>query len=284
MSSGRLWTKLLILLIAVYTLSGCKTGRRPVQKDLLIDSTVAAETLTPSAETIVTPTLNAEKKALVDLLLPLQENRIQFQTFSGKAKAFFQGGNEKYEFTAGIRMQKDSVVWISVSGLGGLVQVARLMLTPDSVYLINYLQREVTILPASEASRLLPADVNFQMVQSLIIGNLLSNGGVPTDASDFGGTWSLQLEDNQYRQLIAYNKLDTTMRSNQVLTRTAPETGLMLQFGNYEWINNQRFPISRVINISTGEAQYYLDMHFNSVSIDEPIDFPFSIPKKYTLK
>jgi len=284
MSSGQLWKGLLIILTAVYALSSCKTGKKPVRKDVVVDSVAVTETAKDSL-LIPYPVLNEEKKALVALLLPLQERKIHYHTFTGRAKAFFQGGGEQHEFTAGIRMQKDSVIWVSVSALGGLVQVARLMITPDSIHLINYLQREVTMLPASEASKLLPGDINFEMLQNLIIGNLVSSRGVPTDATDFGGTWSLQLEDRQYHQLIAYNKSDTTMRSNQVRTRsTEPETGLMLQFGNYEWISNQRFPVSRVINIITGEEQYYLDMNFSGVAIDQPIDFPFVVPKKYTLK
>ena len=141
------------------------------------------------------------------------------------------------------------------------------------------------MLPASEASKLLPADVDFDMLQNLIIGNLVSNEGTPTDATDFGGTWSLQLEDSRYHQLISYNKSDTTLRSNQVRTQnTTPETALMLQFGNYMPVSNQRFPVSRVINILTDAEQYYLDMNFNSMAIDEPVDFPFAVPKKYTLK
>ncbi len=284
MSSGWIWKGVLILLTAVYTLSSCKTGKKPVRKDVAVDSVATAGGVVDSL-LIPFPALNEEKKALVGILLPLKEKKIHFHTFTGKAKMFFQGGGEKHEFTAGIRMQKDSVIWVSVSALGGLVQVARAMITPDSIHLINYLQREVTMLPASEASKLLPADINFETLQNLIIGNLVSSNGIPTDATDFGGTWSLQLEDRQYHQLIAYNKSDTTMRSNQVRTRNAvPETGLMMQFGNYEWVSNQRFPVSRVINIITGEDQYYLDMNFSNVIIDEPTDFPFVIPKKYTLK
>ncbi len=284
MSSGQVWKGLLIALTAVYALSSCKTGKKPVRKDVVVDSVAVTESVKGSLP-VSYPALNEEKKALVSILLPLKERKIHYHTFTGKAKMFFQSGTEKHEFTAGIRMQKDSVIWASVSALGGLVQVARIIITPDSIQLINYLQREVTMLPASEASKLLPADIDFEMLQNLIIGNLVSNGGIPTDATDFGGTWSLQLEDNRYHQLIAYNKSDTTLRSNQVRTQnTMPETSLMLQFGNYTLVNDQSFPVSRVINILTGEDQYYLDMNFNSMAIDEPVDFPFTIPKKYTLK
>ncbi len=284
MNSGWIWKGLALIFPVVFIFPGCKPGKKSVSNDIVVDSSNVATELTNDIAVTI-PDLSSDKKELVAILIPLADRKINFKTFDGKAKASFQNGSDKVEFNAGIRMQKDSVIWVSVNALGGLVQVARLLITPDSIYLVNYLQREVTLLPTSEASKLLPADVNFDMLQSLIIGNLVADKGIPTDAADIEDAWSLQLEDRKYRQLIAYNKADTTMRSNQVTTRDVfPETGLLLQFGNYKWINNQRFPINRVINIVTGDEKYHLDMQFNSVAFDEPVDFPFSIPKKYTMK
>jgi hypothetical protein len=280
---NRVATGVLMLIILVWGFSACRSGKKPVRKDVTVDSVAVEET--PVELPFVVPELSPEKQELINRLLPLKEQEISFTTFSGKAKMRYEGGGEKQEFVASIRIRKDSVIWVSVSALGGLVQVARALVTPDSIRLINYLQREVIAMPASDARRLLPADLDFATLQNILIGNLPRNGGVPTDATDFGGTWSLQLEDRQYVQQLAYNKSDSTLRSSQVRTQPdLPQTALVMQFGNYETVGGQRFAATRALNIITGEGQYYLDMHFNGVAIDEPTDFPFSIPKKYTMK
>jgi len=273
----------MVLVILMNVLSACRTGRKPVRKDVAVDTTAIAEA--PAEEAFPAPELTPEKQELISALLPLKERSIAFTTFSGKAKMHYEGGGDKQDFVANIRMRKDSVIWVSVSALGGLVQVARAMITPDSIRLINYLQREVVAMPAADARKLLPADLDFETLQNLLIGNLPRNGGIPTDATDFGGTWSLQLEDRQYVQQVAYNKTDSTIRSSQVRTRPElPQTALVMQFGNYETVGGQRFAAARALNIITNEGQYYLDMNFNGVAIDEPTDFPFIVPKKYTMK
>src|SRR5690606_17012756 len=105
----------------------------------------------------------------------------------------------------------------------------------------------------------------------------------PTDATDFGGTWSLDIADPGVKQQINYNKADSTMRSQQVLSLNNDGFAGMIQYGDYSVINSRKFAISRAINIKSKTDLHYLDMNFNNASFDEELDFPFSIPESYTL-
>src|SRR3569833_85910 len=103
----------------------------------------------------------------------------------------YASGDQKQEFVSHIRIRKDSVIWINVSAVGGMIQVARVFISPDSIFLVNYLLKEAHVLPIKDVSKLLPVSVDFKTLQNLIIGNALRNGGNATDVSDFGGTWSV---------------------------------------------------------------------------------------------
>lgn len=277
---------LILLIVGVLVnITACKTGKKPTRKKVTVDTTAVAK-----ADTVVVvppavpapPAINEEKKKLMADLLPLWNREINFTTFSAKSKTHYEGMGQKHDFTANIRIQKDKVIWVSVSAF--LVSVARVYITPDSFKLINFLQKEATVMPLSEAQKVLPAPVDFSTLQNLIIGNVLNKNGNPTDATDFGGAFVLQMETPDIQQQATYNKADSNMRSLQMRTTQTDGTTGMIQLGNYKEIQGRRFAENRAVNLTNKGEQYYLDMDFNNVEFDQPIETPFSIPKNYTIK
>lgn len=279
-------------------LASCKAGKQPVRRQVkivdnksygiitvdTIGATVPAATRpNPTATQPKPPILNNDKLAVIEKLKPLLQNQIAFSTFSGKAKMHYQAQGQKNEFTANFRIKKDEIIWVAVQALGGLVNVARVYVRPDSVFVINYLEREVYKMPITDINKLLPVPVDFATMQNLIIGNVIDKDGTPTDATDFGGTMSIQLQDDGLLQQITYNKADNTMRTLQMQTSDDGTQG-MIQYGNYENIGDRKFSTSRVINLSNNGAPYYMDMNFNGADFDKDQDYPFSIPKSYTQK
>jgi len=225
----------------------------------------------------------ASLNRLIADIMPLWKKRISYKTFSGKAKVHFEGPDNKIDFTAHIRLQKDKIIWINVTALGGMVQAARIYITPDSFFMINYQQKEITRLPLSDVAKVLPTKIDFASLQNLIIGEPLREGNI-TYAANSAGTWSIQVEDEGYIQHLAYNKVDSTMRSEQMRTRGDNGPMAKLDFGDYQTINSRRIATGRAINIQNGESVLSLDMNFQNTDFDTELEFPFSVPKNYTIK
>ncbi|MFI5196553.1 MAG: DUF4292 domain-containing protein [Chitinophagales bacterium] len=238
----------------------------------------------PQPDTIANTndTLSLVKK-LIDELTPLWQTRFVYKTFSGKAKVHYEGPDENQEFTAHFRIRKDSLIWIAITGLGGMVQVARIYVTPDSFIMVNQMQKEVTRIPLDKAAKVLPAKVDFKSLQRLVVGEPIRDG-VITNATNFGGSWSLRVEDSSYIQLIIYNKADSTVRSGQLRTRDPNGPQAIIECGGYVMINNRKLSTNRVINIQNGNDVYMLDMNFMRTDFDLELDYPVSIPSTYTLK
>jgi len=222
--------------------------------------------------------------SLIDTLTPLWHTRLSYTTFSGKAKMKYQGPSDKQDFTANFRIKKDSVIWIAVTAVGGMVQVARIYVTPDSFFMVNYLQKEAFRMPLSQAAKVLPVAIDFSTLQNLIVGEPLVDKGKITDATSFGGAWSIEVTDVNYVQRIAYNKEDSTMRTGQLRTADPNGPQAMIQYGNYETNEGKKTSTGRVVNIQNGADQYSLDMNFTRIDFDQPLEYPFSIPDKYTIK
>lgn len=284
-----------VVLIAITSiLTSCQTNKQPVRKNVWFEKKYAIKERY-GANTVDTPggvsgtvvaapkEPNAQKQLLIASLTPLLQNEILYKTFSGKAKMHYSSNSQKQEFVAHIRISKDSVIWINVTAAAGMVSVARVYITPDSLLLLNHLQKEVYKMAIADASKLLPIPVNFGLVQNLFIGNMLQKGGMPKDATDFGGTWTIDVEDAEMLQQIGFNKTDSTIRSLQMRSKDDAVQG-MIQYGTYENTDGRKFATERALNISNKGEPHYLDMSFNKVEFDQPIEVPFSIPKNYQLK
>lgn len=280
----------LIAITSVFT--SCQTNKQPVRKNLWFEKKYAIKERF-GVNTVDTPgggmreeiakEPNGQKQLLMTALAPLLMNEIDYKTFSGKAKMHYASNDQKQEFVSHIRIHKDSVIWVNVTAAAGMVSVARIYITPDSLFLLNHLQKEVHKLAIADANKLLPIPVNFVLVQNLLIGNLLKKGGTAKDATDFGGTWTLSVEDTDMDQQIGFNKTDSTIRSLQMRTKDDAVQG-MVQYGAYENTNGRKFATERVLTISKGGEPHYLDMNFNKAEFDLPVELPFSIPKNYKLK
>lgn len=266
----------IVALFMVINLPACKVGRKPTYKKVIVDSTAIART----NDSIKAVALNNEKKQLIETLTPIWLTEIAFNTFNAKIKAHYEGPDDKQDFTANIRIEKDKVIWANVTALG-MVNVARIIITPDSFKLINFLEKKVQLMSLADARDMLPVPVDFQVIQNMLLGNVLQQGGTIIDATHFGGSWSVRAEDDNYIQQYSYNKSDTTMRSAQLSSKTDATTQGIIQLGNYALVNGRKFSTSRAINMMSGGKNQYIDMNYNKVDFDQPIDFPFSIPKKY---
>lgn len=284
---------IIILLISTLILSSCNLFRRtPNRKNVTVDSTDSVAI--PEPQVYVHPPdvnstiaelehINQAKVALIDSLIPIWRYHKDYTTFKGKAKMHYEGGGQNQDFTANIRMAKDSVIWMHITAGMGLVNVARIYITPDSFQLVNFLGKSAMKLHISEAEQLLPAQIDFNLLQHFIMGEALTESVQEVkDATDFGGTWTLFIKGLQADQHVAINKSDSTIRSQEILS-PINSFATVIKYGNYTLVNDRDFAISRAININNKGEMHYVEMNFNGAAFDETMSYPFTIPDSYTL-
>lgn len=277
---------ILVFLVLVLSSSSCTIFRKGTRNQSQTDSTGVSvtndSTLIDSAK--AGDVTAVERQTYLSGFQPILGRTIDFTSFSAKAKMRYEGKTEKQEFTSHFRLVKDKAIWVSVTAMGGIVQVARVLITPDSFRMINYLQKEVTIMPLADAGKVLPAPVDFQILQNLIIGNVLRQAGKLADATDLGNIIALQVEEENVIQQITYNKADSTIKSLQLRSITGPLMTGLIQFSNYGSFNGKKFSMDRTVNVINGGDQYNLEMNFNNPTFDQPLELPFSMPKNYKRK
>jgi len=238
------------------------------------------DTLTVAPPTIVAPKYN---EALAAKYAPLWQQVPNYQTFSGKAKCHFEGRGQNQDFTAHIRVKKNEAIWVNVSALGGLVNVARIYATPDSFMLMNYLEKSVTSMRTEEANKVLPFPVDFAMLQNLFIGSALRQDGEIQSIQEETSVTHFNIKKDNFNQILTFNTLNNILSGFKVFldndNSVATET-----LSGYQLLQNINFPKERVIQAINQGYPYLLEMNFTDAGFNTTVDMPFSVPKSYQRK
>ena len=288
----------IILLFLCCGLSSCSfhwhaTGKSAKNKDKTVTDTSqiaavspalvqpAKDTAKPPTATVTAPDTSGMVKQLIEQLTPLLNARIDYRTFSGKAKVHFTGPDNDIQFTAHFRVRKDSVIWVNVTF--DAFPVARLFITRDSFFLLNTKDKEITRVPLSQAAKILPTKVDFTSLQNLVTGEPLRKGTI-TNAVSAGDSIAIDVEDSSYLQHITFNKADSTIRTGLLRTRGPKGPQAVTTYSSYEIINNRKISTYRTLKVLKGDETYVLDMNFTKTDFDEGLSYPFSLPDTYTEK
>lgn len=284
-----------VSLLALLLLSdSCRWQRRAARKrsarEVTLRDTIAVNerNMTPlhpnSSNFEISPAIRAE----INRLMPLASKNIEWRTFDGKAKMHYEAKGENQDFTAFFRMEKDKKIWVNVTAAGGLVAVARALITPDSIQARIDLNKKAYVLPFTEASKLLPVAIDFKTLQDLIIGNVFSNaGGKPSKAYNaevLGLDMALYFANEDFLQQVVYHVEDSLMVLQKLDPQQPNGPALKLTYSNYQRLQNKMFSNNRTVNIENKGQKVLLEMSFNRAKFDEALDFSFSIPAKYELQ
>ncbi|MBS1599335.1 MAG: DUF4292 domain-containing protein [Bacteroidetes bacterium] len=235
-----------------------------------IDSTVTAEDL--KADSI---------KFIKDAYTRVQQHHIDFKTFSAKVKVNYEGADGKdYEFNAFLRMEKDHVIWISINALLG-IEAFRAIITPDSVKVINKLEKTVSFRSVNYLKEIANFPFNFQTLQDLIVGNAIYiDSNILFYTKNENGI-SLMSVGQFFRNYILLNGNDYTLKHSKLddidvlKARTCDFT-----FGDYERKDTTLFSTYRKISV-VEKSKLDIQLVFKQYNFNDALSFPFNIPKNY---
>jgi hypothetical protein len=219
-----------------------------------------------------------------DIYNAIQKSRIDFETFSAKVKVDFEGSDgKKNDFNAFIRLRKDSVLWVSINALLG-IEAFRILITPDSVKVINKLDKVVQLRSLSYLQEITRLPFSFKELQDLIVGNpiyfdnkIVSYKREPDNVTvlHMGELFKHLLTLNAENFEIQHSKLDDV---DPVRARTADIT-----YGDYENRDGKPFSTFRKITVSE-KKKLDIEMKFKQFDFNVPLNFPFSVAKNYKLQ
>ncbi len=253
-------------------------------------STKKIQTVIAKKDTVQTVAMSPENakadsiRFIHDALSRINQRKIDFRTFSAKVKVDYEGSDGKsYDFTAFIRMQKDSVIWISINAILG-IEAFRVLITHDSVKLFNKLDKVVELRSVNYLQEVIHLPLDFKTLQDLIIGNpVYLDSNIIYYRKDDRGI-SLVSSGDFFRHYLTVDKNNYTLQHSKLddLDELRART-CDLTYGEYGMINSIDFSTYRKISVAE-KSKLDIELDFKQINFNESLGFPFSVPKNYKSK
>ncbi len=253
-----------LLAVCLVFLFSCKAKKPLAVRKPVADTTVAVKAVDPKILK-----LNSIKSA-----------QLVFNTFSGKARTKLNINGETNDVTLNIRVQHDKKIWISVTAIAG-IEAARAVITPDSIMLINRLQNLYIKQPFSYINKYAGSQVSYKMIESVFVGNAIPEAlNESSDIQPDGANTVLKgnLSGLIYKLILgADNKVNQLNISNQ-------DEGQSMQVTNgvFVQVGARVFPSQIDIASMVKSKKIQVNLRFIKEDFDLPLEFPFSIPARYT--
>ncbi|RZL28532.1 MAG: DUF4292 domain-containing protein, partial [Pedobacter sp.] len=256
--------------------------KRNILNSLLLASIVVLGFGCKPKKVIVTaPQANAEKldesasKKAENLTL-LKSKDLPFNTLSLRGKAKLNVSGDENNVTMLIRMEKDKKIWVSVTAIAG-IEVARAVITPDSLLLRNNLQKTYIKKPFSYVYGFTNKQVDFAMLQSVLSGNTIKNFMKPeADLSQENSVWTVSGKSENVAYRILFN---TLLKVNETSLNDAQAgQAFKVVYGKYTPVNNALFPSALEINTMAGAKKINIGIEFTKIESNVALEFPFSVP------
>lgn len=215
------------------------------------------------------------------VLKKMADNTIDFNWFSAKIKTNYQSDEESFTATLQVKIEKDKRIWISGQKFG--FEGARILITPDSIQIINRLEKTYQVADFSYIQKEFNLPANFEAVQNFLVGNPLmmsenamyrlksDTATIVLDGIDDNVSFSYILNRLSYK--LEKFALEDTSTARKVVTR---------QLDYQATDKHGDFSFLREIELESNDIEKVsVVMTYSKVDFDEEKTMSFSVPSSY---
>ena len=225
-------------------------------------------------------TANVKPIGTAKLLKKVSENSLDYESFSiSRINCQFNSNQSKTSFKISLKTIKDKKILASISKLN--IPIGRVLLTPDSVIYVNYLERNYFVDDYSFLSNFLNIDLDFATVQAIIANNTFSYRNDEKD-KDFK-TFSTDIESGMYilqsekeRKVFKMEEKGKTGKIERRLKRLDDNALIMQKMS----INPANFALTRLL-IEDKTNDRKMEMNFDDFIKVTNKDYPSSIDMSF---
>ena len=215
----------------------------------------------------------------ISKLNAIRSGQTNFNTFSGRARTKLDINGSSNDVTLNIRIQKGQKIWVSVTAIAG-IEVARALITPDSLLVINKLQGLYVRKPFSYIYSFTSKQVDYSSLEAILVGNAipqLLNEDTKMQADNGRTILSGKLQELVYKLII-----DADMKASHTELANQSE-GQSLIVDNSVLMLAENRVVPSQINMSSMAAskKVQVNLHYIKADFDLPLEYPFSIPSRY---
>lgn len=232
----------------------------------------------------------------------LRQNQLDYKTFSGKIKAEAEIDGKSTDFTISLRIQKDSVIWASISPALG-IEALRFLASKDSIHFMDPIHRTYFTGGYDSLSRILNTEIDLEILQSLLVGNSVEfyeederlRPGIDSCKYVLG-----TIRKKKLRKVIEKRKelkesaqsiwmLDSSYKITRILFKEfGTKREFDAHFTNFKYadapkeLQNKPLVPYNLKYLIHASKTILIDFEYSKVTINKELTFPFTIPKSYS--
>lgn len=213
----------------------------------------------------------------------LKKNRIEFQTFSGKAKIQYEDENGRQpDGIANIRMQKDSVIWVSITSAFLGIEAVRVLITPNEIIVLKKLEKIIERHPFEYIQKELQIPVSFADLQNIVLGNPIMVKDSIIGYSEQDNFTFINTGTGKIFNLLTIDKVIKKLLQSKITDeRVIPANTALFELGDYQTLDGVNFAHYRRIKVESKVTQAEIRMAYQQIEFNKELSFPFSIPSNY---
>jgi hypothetical protein len=227
----------------------------------------------------------------------LKVNEFKYDWLTSKFSADVVTDDNKQTFNVSVRAKKDSAMWLSVSVLG--IEGARMLITQDSVRFMDKLNNKFFIGDYQYLSKLLNIDVDFETMQSVLIGNSMEfydDDDKLKSAKDSTFYLLSTIKKRKLKKALKEINEETsdakdlaqriwlnplTFKVHQIVINDFPNNRTFTaNYNDFRVVDSCYFPFKANFLIEA-QKKIVVNIDYNKVVHDRPQTMPFNIPAKY---
>ena len=211
----------------------------------------------------------------------LDNQQLDAEWYSSKAKIGYRDNNQSIKFSTTIRMRKDSVIWMNVKKLG--VEAARVQITKDSIYIINRIDKNYIISDFKYIEDRYSLPANFETLQNLLLGNpvVITMDNKTADTKSLNYVLKANNDDGMENEYWLDGA--TFLLTQMSFKEQEQKRELHVEQSGYEDIAEfGTFPKERDILVESRETgKISISIAFSKIEINTAKSIKFKIPDHY---
>jgi hypothetical protein len=225
------------------------------------------------------------KESALSILNTLKNKRVDFNTFYAKAKVQYEDRNGKQpDFNAFIRIQKDNIIWVSISATFLGIEAFRLYITPDTVAILNKLNKTIEYHPFNYVETIAHIPMDFSVLQDIILGNPVYVGDSIVSFRQTGNYNMVGTVGTFFKNLLSVsqgsNELERIKLDDKDVSQNRTAS---LLYSSYDKNSDIDFSAYREISVSE-KSKVDITITFKQYEFNKELSYPFTIPRNYKSK
>lgn len=237
----------------------------------------------------ITTTDSASKLKGDELLEAVIRNTPSFESFTSRLKMNMLSGKSSMSLNGYLKMQRDELIQISLLIPILRSEAVRIEITPQSILVIDRLNKRYAEVPTEEIDQLLGAEVDFQTLQSLFSNSFFIPGKESFRKRDFNSFKAIPMGEDEVLlsrkgKLIDYSFVASRITNRLTASKAViPSSGQQMQwyYNKFVEVGDTTFPSDITIVVQDAKKSSNTNMELSKLTINKEKIIPTPPPTKY---